>query len=69
MIGQNFLMKISQTKDVMEKLFTIKEVAKILKTNVNFVYSEKGKLPYVFIGSKKGEKNHIRLYEFISSSN
>lgn len=62
-------MKISQTKDVMEKLFTIKEVAKILKTNVNFVYSEKRKLPYVFIDSKKGEKNHIRSYEFISSSN
>lgn len=68
-------MKISQIKDVMEKLFTIKEVAKILKTNVNFVYSEidKGKLPYVFIGSKKVRENslneYIRSHEFISSSN
>lgn len=59
----------------MEKLFTIREVAKIVKTNVNFVYQEidKGKLPYVMIRSKKVRENSLNEYiksnELISSSN
>lgn len=59
----------------MEKLFTIREVAKIVKTNVNFLIYEidKGKLPYVMIGSKKVRENSLNEYiksnELISSSN
>lgn len=59
----------------MEKLFTIKEAAKILKTNVNFVYGEidKGNLPCVMIGSKKIREHslneYIRKHEVIHSSN
>ena len=66
-------MKINQSEVFMEKLFTIREVAKILKTNVNFVYYEidKGKLPYVLIESKKIRENTLNEYiksnEVISS--
>lgn len=38
-----------------QPLYTVSEVAKILKMNVNAVYSEmnKGNLPYILLGSKK----------------
>ena len=59
----------------MEKLLTIRETAKILKTNVNFVYDliNKGKIPYVSIGSLKIRESaldeFIRSHEIISTSN
>ena len=51
-----------------EPLYTIPEVAAIMKTNTNFVYGEinKGRLPYILLGSKrvKGEdlEEYIRKY-------
>lgn len=58
----------------MERLLTVREAAKILKTNTNFVYDliEQGKLPYLKIGSLKVRESaldeFIRSHEIISSS-
>lgn len=57
----------------MERLLTVREAAKVLKTNANFVYSllEKGQLPYLKIGSLKIRESaldeFIRSNEIISS--
>lgn len=55
-------MKISHRR--MEQLFTIREVAKILKTNVNFVYDEidKGNIPHVLIGPNKVRQGALEEY-------
>ena len=49
-----------------EPLYTVPEVAKILKVNPNAVYSfiNSGKLPYLLLGSKK--IRGIDLEEFIN---
>ncbi len=47
-----------------EPLYTIKEVAKILKTNVNAVYTftRNGKLPSLTLGSKKIRGSDLEIF-------
>lgn len=48
-----------------DTLYTVKEVAKVLKTNVNYVYSliKKGYLPALKLGSLKVRK--VSVNEFL----
>lgn len=47
-----------------EPLYTVKEVAKLLKTNVGAVYKEMndGRLPYILLGSKKVRGADLEKY-------
>ena len=50
-----------------EKLYTAKEIARILKTNINYVYKlmNTGRLKYMVIGQKKVRES--TLNEFIAT--
>lgn len=47
-----------------EPLYTVKEVAKLLKMNVGAVYKEMndGRLPYILLGSKKVRGADLEKY-------
>ncbi len=47
-----------------EPLYTVREVAKILKINMGSVYTEmnEGRLPYILLGSKKVRGTDLERY-------
>ena len=51
-------------KKMEEMLYTVREVAEILKTNMNYVYSLKrvGKLKFMKIGSLKCRKSTLEAF-------
>lgn len=48
----------------MEKLLTVKEVARVLKVNPAFVYAlmKQGELPYLKLGSRKVRQTDLDMF-------